>query len=215
MVCLSSAVSSAQADCSRKGQIEGTVVDADSRPVVGAKVSILAEECTVTGIEPGAVTDAHGRFLLTSVPVGLNGVYAQKPESGYPDTTGAIYLDDSALPPKVSVRSGEVASGVVVRLGKKAGLVLGEVVDEDTLQPVVTARVKLSLPENERIMISMTTDRDGRFRLLLPARPVRFAVYAPGYNAWQFAGSQEPAGVIYLGSEERKELTIKLHSEKR
>jgi hypothetical protein len=215
LVCLPSAVSWAQTDCSRKGGIAGTVVDTDARPVVGAKVSILSEECTVTGIEPGAVTDAHGRFLLTGVPVGLSGIYAQKPESGYPDTTGAIYLDDSALPPKVTVRSGDVIAGVVVRLGRKAGLVLGEVVDEENLQPIVTARVKISLPDNERIMLSMATGRDGRFQLLLPTRPVRFIVYAPGYDAWQFTSSREPAGIIRMESEERRELSIKLHREKR
>jgi hypothetical protein len=213
MFCLSSVLSWAQEDCSKKGQIEGVVVDAEDRSVAGAKVSILSEECTVVGIEPTAITDEHGHFLLAGVPVGVSGVFAQKLGSGYPDTTSAIYHDDSALPPKVTVRSGETASGVVVRLGRKAGLILGEVVDEENLQPVLTARIKISLPDNERIMLSIGTDRSGRFRLLIPAQPVRLAVTASGYETWQFT-EQGPPGIIHIEPEARRELTIKLHKQK-
>jgi hypothetical protein len=126
----------------------------------------------VIGIEPTATTNNQGRFQLRGVPVGLDGIYAQKPAAGYPDTTAAIYLDDSALPPKVTVRSGETVTGVVVVLGKKAGLVSGDVIDGDTSQPVAAARIRISLPDNDRVMLSMGTDGNGHFDLLLPTRPV-------------------------------------------
>jgi hypothetical protein len=177
-------------------------------------VSILSEECAVIGIEPTATSDDQGHFLLRGVPPGLDGVYAQKPEAGDPDTTAAIYLDDSALPPKVTVRSGETVAGVVVRLGNKAGLISGEVVEEENSQPVVAARVKISIPDNDRIMLSVGADRAGHFQLLVPARPVRLVVSAPGYSTWQFLGSQGQPGIIRLEPQEKKDLSIRLHKQK-
>jgi Carboxypeptidase regulatory-like domain len=212
-LCFCSVISWSQPDCSGKGQIEGVVLDAEGRSLVSAKVSILSEECAVIGVEPTATTDDQGHFLLRGVPIGLNGVYAQKPEDGYPDTTAAIYLDASVPPPKVTVRSAETVTGVVVRLGTKAGLLSGEVVDKESSQPVVTARVRISIPDNERIMLSMGVDRNGRFQLLLPARPVSFVVSAPGYNTWNIVDGQ-PDGVIRLQPEERRELSIKLYRQK-
>jgi hypothetical protein len=214
VVTVCSAFAFAQMDCPGKGQIEGKVVDSDGLPVANAEVTVLPEQCVITGFKVEVKTKADGSFVLSGVPSGLNGVHAQKPESGYPDTTAAIYDDDSAPAPKVVVRSGETVPGVIVRLGKKAGFVSGEVVDEETSQPVVTARVRMSVPENDRIMLSMGVNRGGHFELLVPARPVRLVVRAPGYSAWQFIGNQEPAGVIRLRPEERRELSIKLHKEK-
>src|SRR5579864_2938932 len=101
----------AQTDCKGQGQIEGSVMDNEGKPVASAKVSILPEQCAVIGIEPTAMTDMEGHFVLSHAPVGLTGVFAQKPEASYPDTTAAIYGDDSAPIPKVIVRSGEVVSG--------------------------------------------------------------------------------------------------------
>jgi hypothetical protein len=44
---------------------------------------------------------------------------------------------------------------------------------------------------------------------------VRLVVSAPGYDAWQFIDSQGgPPGVIRLESEEKKELSIRLHKQK-
>jgi len=213
-LCLCWATPWAQPDCSGRGGIDGVVLDLEGRPVAGAKVSILSEECAVTGIEPTATSDDQGHFLLRGAPTGLDGVYAQKPEAGYPDTTAAIYLDDSAPPPKVTVRSGETVTGVVVRLGNKAGLISGEVVDEGTSQPVVTARIRISIPDNDRIMLSMGTDGTGHFHLLLPSRLVNFEVRAPGYKAWQFMGAQGPPGIIHLQPEEKRELIVRLQKQR-
>jgi hypothetical protein len=214
ILCVASVISFAQLDCSERGQIEGTVLDSGSRPVERVRVSILSEQCAVIGIQPRATTDSRGHFLLSGVPVGLSGVYGQKPEAGYPDTTAAIYLDDSAPPPKVTVHTGERVSGVIVRLGNKAGSIFGEILDADTLQPVISARIRLSIPDNERIMFSKGTDRSGRFELLVPARPIRIVVSAPGYESWELTDVGQTAGIIRLEPDEKRELNIKLNKQK-
>jgi|HubBroStandDraft_4_1064222.scaffolds.fasta_scaffold43415_3 hypothetical protein len=212
MLVLYSISAFAQVDCVGEGRIEGRVVDSDRRPVADAEVTVLSEQCVVTGFnKPEAKSNTEGSFVLSHVPLGLNGVHAQKPESGYPDTTAAIYDDDSAPTPKVVIRSGEVVSGVIVKLGKKAGTVTGQIVDADNSQPVVAARIRISKPDNDRIMMSMGPDLSGRFHLLLPPRPVTLTVKAAGYEPWQFTGPDQVApGVIQLKSEETTELTVRL-----
>lgn len=202
----------AQDNCAGQGQIAGQVVDKDGRPVDHAMVSILSEECVVIGIAPSAKTDNQGRFLLSGVPVGRNGVFAQKPEAGYPDTTAAIYGDDSVSTPKAVVAAGKTTNDVIVRLGEKAGMIRGEIIDADSLKPVVTARIKISLPDNDRIMLSIGPDVSGHFSLLAPARPVKFVVSAPGYNSWQYksASAQDPPGVIHVDSGAKVELSIRI-----
>ncbi len=197
--------------CAGQGQITGQVVNEEGMPVSDAAVSILSEECVVVGIAPVAKTDERGRFSLSGVPVGLNGVYAQKTESGYPDMTAAIYGDGAFPAPKVVISAGATTSNVVIHLGKKAGVVRGEIIDVDTLKPVITARIKISLPDNDRIMLSMGPDSAGHFSLLMPVKPVRFVVSAPGYETWQYSEREETSGVIRVESGANVDLSIRIH----
>jgi hypothetical protein len=47
---------------------------------------------------------------------------------------------------------GGETSGVIVKLGRKLRAVTGQIVDADSSQPVVTARIRISKPGNHRIM---------------------------------------------------------------
>src|SRR5580704_17396072 len=96
---------------------------------------------------------------------------------------------------------GGETSGVIVKLGRKLRAVTGQIVDADSSQPVVTAR----------IMMSIGPDLNGRFHVLLPPRPVTLTVKAAGYEPCQFTGPDQVApGVIQLKSEETTELTVRL-----
>jgi hypothetical protein len=44
-------------------------------------------------------------------------------------------------------------------LGRKLRAVTGQIVDADSSQPVVTARIRISKPGNDRIMMSIGPDR--------------------------------------------------------
>jgi len=178
-------------------------------------VAVLSEECAVVGIEPTAITDTSGKFLLSNAPPGRNGVHASKESDLYPDTRLAIYSNDSA-PPKIVVHAEEVTTGIVVKLGAKAAILNGEIIDGETLEPVLSSRIRLSKVDNDDIMKSQGPDSSGAFRLLVPSQPVRLVITAPGYSSWQYKGQGEVSpGVIQLKPEEKVDVTVKLERERR
>ena len=54
---------------------------------------------------------------------------------------------------------GGETSRVIVKLGRKAAAVTGQIVDADNSQAVVTARIRIPKPANDRIMMSIGADR--------------------------------------------------------
>ncbi len=205
-----------QADCGGRGRIEGQVLDGSSQPIANAEVTVLPEDCVIIGIKPVAMTDANGKFLLSNVPAGANGVHASKELDLYPDTRAAIYSNDSVPVPKVIVHAGELISGVVIKLGAKAAMVSGKIIDGETLEPVLSSRIRLSKVDDDDIMRSQGPDSAGSFRLLVPSQPIRLVITAPGYSSWQYKGQGEVSpGVIQLKPEEKVDVTVRLQREKR
>ena len=201
----------AQHNCDGRGQIEGLVIDENGQPTPNAEVAFLSEECAVTGIEPTATSDTAGKFRLSGVPLGINGVYASKSGAGYPDARFAIYLDDPSTILKVVVRPDETVSNVVVRLAKRAEVVTGKIVDAETLQPILASRITISKPDDAHIMLSIGPDSGGGFRLMVPPRPTKFVISAPGYETWLFSGPGEVSpGVVELKPEQKTDLLVKL-----
>ncbi len=60
-------------------------------------------------------------------------------------------------------------------------------------------------------MLSMGPDSAGHFSLLMPVKPVRFVVSAPGYETWQYSEREETSGVIRVESGANVDLSIRIH----
>ena len=146
------------------GEITGRVTDAAGKPVENAEVTTLPELCAVfTGIGPGGITDNNGDFHLRGVPEGPNTIFAKKEEAGYPDARFAVFASDDSNFPRVVVQPGVVTSGIVVTLGKKAGIIFGNVVDAETGLPIVAARVVVTRVDKAQLMYSTSVGLKGTF----------------------------------------------------
>lgn len=197
------------AECER-GDISGKVVDSAGRPIVGAEVRTLPEECILIGKEPVATTDQDGLFILRNVPTGTNGVYARKESEGFPDTRYAVFADPQSPVTRAVVQAHQVVSNVTVVV-RKSGTIAGKVVDVQTGKPVLSARIILERENDPDKMLATSPGFNGDFRFVLPRTPIRFRVTAPGYDEWQYQGSgQSPHGVIELRGDEHQEIVVQL-----
>jgi hypothetical protein len=181
--------------CSGVGVIEGRVVDGANQSVVNVHVSAFPLECAVGGLLGApAKTDAEGKFRLTGVLAGLTEVSTSKPESGYPDNSLAFYGVEYP-PAKVVVRAGQATRGVVIRL-TKSEVVAGRVLDQETSQPLLNARIRVSRIENDGLTLSVGVDFTGGFRFLLPNAKVNIEIRAEGYEPWFFTGLPNGVGLL-------------------
>jgi hypothetical protein len=188
------------------GAVEGKVIDATGNPVAHAKVyAILMNR--PTGRLHFTHSDKDGKFFLGAVLAGTNEVFASKEAAAYPDSFSAFY-PQGPHPPKVSVETGVVTRGVVVRLGVKGGTLLGRVLDARNKQPVINASIILAWRDDPRRYMSIGPESpNGTFHVLVPPVPIKFTmrVSAPGYQDWSFGGP------ISIGSEQSKEIIVLLY----
>jgi hypothetical protein len=113
------------------------------------------------------------------------------------------------LIPKVVVRVGET-SDVLIKLGKPTVLVHVEVVDADTSEPVLQARLNVSKPSYNDVLLSKSTDRSGEIRLLMPHGPIKFQISAPGYLEWHLPPTEHSTPDILV----RTPLVLKVRLKK-
>jgi hypothetical protein len=181
-------------ECSGAGTIEGQVVNDANQPVTNIQVSSFALECATGGfVRPPVKTDVEGRFRLTGVLAGLTAVNTSNPEAGYPDTSLAFYGADYA-PTRVVVRARQVTPGIVIRL-RKAEIVGGKILDEETSQPLLNAWIRVSRLDSDGLRLSVGPNFTGDFRLLLPPTKVRIEITARGYEPWLFTGLPYDVGI--------------------
>ncbi len=193
------------------GSIKGEVVDATGSPIAGAKVFDEPMEAVRIGKEHFATSDESGRFLLNDVPVGKTMVIATKIEDGYPDARFAVFAGNEILP-VVQVKPDQVTSGVVVKLLAKGGTLIGKVTDARTKVAIPDARITLSRLDHPTWLIEINVEKDGSFRLVIPAMPMHFSVKATGFREWNyeqsdFAKNHSP---LTLSPESKQEYAINL-----
>ena len=150
-------------------EIKGTVTDQNGIPVSAATVYAVPQGLVLDDIDPRSVeTDSNGRFDFHG-GLQLEGykLYARKDEDDYPDPLDRFYADSKTEAPQVELTDAHPSATVAVKLGEKAGVLVGRVVDRGT-GAVLNARLYfLDAQGNGHHVDSVAAD--GTFRALLPA----------------------------------------------
>jgi hypothetical protein len=200
------------------GTISGRVLDADGRPV--EKVIVTAENHAFPArVLPRAETNREGEFTIVGLTPGRYQLYTRKEEDGYPRTEFNLY--DVGLPnSEVTVSPGQTAPGIVVRLGPKAALLTGQVIDAVSKEPLrhadITVR-RVDLPDRFlRTGLYLPVEL-GEFKLLVPSVAFTVTVTETGYEDWYYQSDNEGSKTssLLLEPNTTKHLLIALHRIKR
>jgi len=116
------------------GLIEGTVYYEDGSPAIGATVYSHPMDRAMAAIVPHAKTDEAGHFAILHLWLGKFAVGAEKVDEDYPNMTMQFYSDGKFE--TVILTSAHSAATVSIRLGPKAGILIGTVADAVTGAPV-------------------------------------------------------------------------------
>ena len=195
-----------------KGAVLGVVVDLGGKPVSGATVVAWPPDRAGPTLFTGPRTDGQGKFTMENLSPGLYWVVAIKENEGYPDATSTFYSPPAKVT-ELTVQAGRVAKGVVVRVGPKAGRLIGRIADGVTGQPPPRAMIVFYEAESPQDYMGTGPDVHGRFSILVPSmKAFRMRVSAPGYATWYYGadGTEERVQPLRLASGEGKELTIRL-----
>jgi hypothetical protein len=155
-----------QTTISPTGQIEGIVIDRDGSAISGATVYVLPQDLAVDDITPASVkSDGNGHFdFRGSLPLGSYKLYARKDADCYMDPFDGFYADVKSEAPKVELTENHPSATTTVKLGKKAGVIAGRVIDATT-----GASVKASVAFLDGEGHGHSTVVDGKFRMLVPS----------------------------------------------
>jgi carboxypeptidase family protein len=218
LVVVSAVILNAATPIEEYGTISGRVLDADGRPV--ESVIVTAENTARPARNlPRADTNEDGEFTIDGLVAGRYELYTRKEEDGYPRTEFNLY--DSGTPnPEVQVYPRQTAQRITLRLGPKAALLTGEVVDAVTRRPLKYAEVTVRRVDFAdrflRTGLSLPVEL-GEFELLVPSLPVTVKVAATGYEDWYYQSGDEgqETSSIILESNTTKHLVVALQRIKR
>lgn len=191
------------------GVIEGTVKDGSGVPVVSATVYAQRQGVYVLrAIVPHSSTNAQGRYSL-QLPFGEYSLAVGKPEEGYPDALYATFYYGFKKRPKVVLSARNNKATVNLRLGKKAGVLVGTVTDASTGKPF-NANVEFRWISDPTIAVSGSGLANAQFRILIPSdTPLTMVVSQTGYEDWVYPDKTQ-RGAIVLGPGESMNLDIQL-----
>jgi Carboxypeptidase regulatory-like domain len=200
------------------GTISGRVLDVDGEPVENVIVTAENPALPVRNL-PRAETNRDGEFTIAGLTPGRYELYAKKEEDGYPRTEFNLY--DVGLPnTEVTVYSQQTAQGITVRLGPKAALLTGQVVDAVTRQPLKHADItvrRVDMPNRFlRTGLALPVEL-GEFKLLVPSVAFTVKVTETGYKDWYYKSADEgqTTSSLLLAPNTTKHLLIALQRIKR
>jgi hypothetical protein len=180
----------AQAEADR-GLIDGTVIYEDGKPVKGATVYADPVGRPIGAIIPHADTDEIGYFAIhiSRSWFGKFAVAAKKEDEDYPDMSKQFYSDGKFV--TVTLTPRHSSATVTIRLGSKAGVLLGTVTDAVTgapLSPCVEF-IRASKPNN---FLSGSGLVKPRYRLLVPSNAdILVKIWLDGYEPWYYPGTAD------------------------
>ena len=189
---------------SPKGKIKGTVTDKDGNLVTAATVYLVPEAISFEELSPrSAKTDSNGEFDFHGVfQLGTYKLYSRKNADGYPDSSDSFYADPKAEVPKAELTEDHPSVTVTVKLGEKAGVLAGRVIDADT---GATLKAKLVFMDEDGHDHSVFVN--GKYRALLPAEKdvtLMVIVMSPDYHA------QLPTAALRLDAGQEMQMDIPL-----
>jgi hypothetical protein len=192
---------------SEDGAISGVVVNGRGQPVAGATVSVSPIGRPIVAILPSVETDDKGTFTLNLFAWGKYAVCAHKESDGYRDICNNIFTKDSA--PVVILSAQAAHAGIVVKVGPKAGLVIGTVKDAATGAPLDAVLRFHPSSDNGRFIEQSISPQ---FDLLMPPdADLELEINAPGYLPWRSSVDNYQNGKPFrIKSEEKRTLEIRL-----
>jgi hypothetical protein len=189
------------------GNASGRVIDLTGRPVVNAAVHAWSSRM---GIVPVAATNSRGAFIFRHLEIGKYYLSVEKDYAGYADTENRFYAAGFAEKSAIVLEEGKTVQCGDLRMGPKAGKLIGTIRDAANNQVIVSAptgqvrKLVLSRVEDPLNSYSAGISIHGNFEVLVPPVPFRVQVVATGYETKDF-------GVFSLKSGERKRLDIVLN----
>ena len=193
------------------GLIEGTVLDYNGSPVAAATVYAHPMGVVMHSIVPHSLTDTAGHYSV-KVRFGRFALAAGKPEDDYPDALNYTFYFGFQQAPEVELTALHDRAVVDLRLGKKAGILLGTVQDASRGNPL-HANVEFRWISDPRIFLSGSGLTNAQFRILVPSdTPLSMVVSQTGNEDWFYASEtqQGKSTAIVLHPGESLNLEIKL-----
>lgn len=172
------------------GVIQGTVTYEDGKPVRGATAYAHPLGRPILAIIPHADSDETGHYALR-IPYSWFGkfaVAAKKEDEGYPDMTNQFYSDGKFQ--TVALSASHPDATVIIRLGPKAGILVGTVADSVTnaaLNPCVEFRRAKSSN-----FLEGTGLVNAKYRVLVPSNAdILMKVWYSGHKPWYYPGTTQ------------------------
>ena len=176
---LASGFTSPQPQHRPAGEIRGVVTDRDGHPVSSAMVFAVPQALTLEGVTPrSAKTGEDGKFVFGGhFSPGTYSLYSRKEKEGYPDPTDRFYADLGAET-EVHLAADKPSATVEVRLGQKAGILEGRVIDVNTGAAIMARLVFYDQNGNQHFLMVK-----GKYRALLPpGKDIGLMVSSPKYE---------------------------------
>jgi len=149
------------------GEIKGSVTDQNGSPISGATVYAVPQGLTFNDITPRSVkTDSNGEFdFRGGFELEEYKLYSRKDEDGYFDPSDRFYAGSNAEAPVVDLTENHLSATVTVKMGEKAGVVVGRVIDADTGAGL---KARLDFYDSQGNGRRFDSAVDGKYRALLP-----------------------------------------------
>lgn len=142
------------------------MTDQDGNPLSGATVYAVPQGLTLSDLTPRSVkTDRNGEFdFRGGFELEEYKLYSRKDEDAYFDPFDGFYADSKAVP-AVDLTQDHPSATVTVKMGEKAGVVVGRVIDADT---GAVLKARLYFYDGQGHGHEFDSAVDGKFHALLP-----------------------------------------------
>jgi hypothetical protein len=192
--------------------VSGTVTDStgseSAHALVQAIRRVKSESSGTVGDHPNPwiQTDDHGRFRV-NLARGRYKFQAKNEIDGYPDPIFLLNSDETATFPEVTVSQKDI-SDVRVTLGKRGGVLEGELIDQQSREPIPRCKITIRDARNADAYVDVFADQVGHFRFAIPGKPVLISATAPGYKTTKFEN-----GEVMLSGGEHHTIVVGLEAQ--